>query len=79
MFDLVTGLNLFVLFGVLFGVVLVWMAAQRVPQGLEFTVERFGRYTRTLKPGLHGIIPLFDTIGAKMLSQKLGSELVHED
>lgn len=37
-----------------------------VPQGAEFTLERFGRYTKTLKPGLSFIIPFFDKIGIKM-------------
>lgn len=44
---------------ILFGVV-------RVTQGYEYTVERFGRYTRTLSPGLHIIIPVVDAIGRKM-------------
>ncbi len=37
-----------------------------VPQGYNFTVERFGRYTRTLHPGLNLIVPFVDRIGAKM-------------
>jgi regulator of protease activity HflC (stomatin/prohibitin superfamily) len=37
-----------------------------VPQGMEYTVERFGRYTRTLRPGLSFIIPFFDDIGNKI-------------
>jgi len=41
-------------------------AVNTVDQGYEFTVERFGEYTRTLRPGLHVIIPYFDAIGAKM-------------
>jgi len=37
-----------------------------VPQGMEYTVERFGRYTRTLRPGLSFIIPFFDDVGNKI-------------
>ena len=37
-----------------------------VPQGFEYTVERFGRYTKTLSPGLHILIPFIDGIGRKM-------------
>ena len=37
-----------------------------VPQGYNYTIERFGRYTRTLKPGLNLIVPFIDRIGAKM-------------
>ena len=37
-----------------------------VPQGYNYTVENFGRYTRTLSPGLHILIPVMERIGAKM-------------
>ena len=37
-----------------------------VPQGQQWTVERFGRYTRTLEPGLNLIIPFVDRIGYKL-------------
>ncbi len=47
-------------------VVLILMAVKTVPQGMEYTVERFGRYTRTLRPGFHLIVPVIDRIGAKM-------------
>lgn len=47
-------------------VVLVIMGAKMVPQGYEFTVERFGRYTHSLRPGLGIIIPLVDSIGHKI-------------
>jgi len=41
-------------------------AVKAVPQGMEYTVERFGRYTRTLKPGLTFIVPFVDRIGYQM-------------
>ena len=47
-------------------VVIVVLGAKRVPQGMEYTVERFGRYTKTLVPGLGLIVPVVDVIGAKM-------------
>jgi regulator of protease activity HflC (stomatin/prohibitin superfamily) len=37
-----------------------------VPQGFNWTVERFGRYTRTLPPGLHILVPVMERVGAKM-------------
>ena len=37
-----------------------------VSQGQEYTVERFGRYTRILRPGLHIIVPFFDKIGRRL-------------
>jgi len=48
-------------------VVLVFFAGVKtVPQGYNWTVERFGRYTRTLRPGLNVIVPFIDRIGAKL-------------
>jgi regulator of protease activity HflC (stomatin/prohibitin superfamily) len=37
-----------------------------VPQGMEFTLEYFGRYVRTLDPGLHFIMPFVERVGAKV-------------
>jgi regulator of protease activity HflC (stomatin/prohibitin superfamily) len=37
-----------------------------VPQGYEWTVETFGRYTRTLTPGLHLLIPVYQAVGRKI-------------
>ena len=37
-----------------------------VPQGYDWTIERFGKYTRTLRPGLNLIIPYFDRVGRKV-------------
>ena len=37
-----------------------------VQQGFEYTVENFGKYTRSLKPGFHILIPVFENIGAKI-------------
>ena len=50
----------------LLGVVLVAISIKTVPQGSEFTLERWGRYTRTLGPGFNVIIPFFDRIGSKV-------------
>lgn len=60
------GFGAFVLFALVFSFVLLFMGVQSVPQGSEYTVERFGRYTRTLTPGLNWITPVFDKIGAKL-------------
>lgn len=45
---------------------LVKSAVNIVPQGYEHTVERFGRYTRTLRPGLSVIVPFLDRIGRRL-------------
>ena len=46
-------------------IVLILLGVKTVPQGYQWTVERFGRYTRTLRPGLNLIVPFFDSIGFK--------------
>jgi len=56
----------FVLAIMIFAVALVIMTVKQVPQGYEWTVERFGRYTRTLSPGLDFIWPVFEKVGNKV-------------
>lgn len=46
--------------------VLVPLSIRAVPQGMEYTLERWGRYVRTLSPGFNLIIPIFDRVGSKM-------------
>jgi len=46
--------------------ILALRTVKTVPQGREWTVERFGRYIRTLPPGLRFVNPVFDKIGAKL-------------
>ncbi|WP_018632819.1 SPFH domain-containing protein [Neomegalonema perideroedes] len=47
----------------------LFLAVRTVPQGEQWTVERFGRYTRTLQPGLNLLVPYVDNVG-KRLSMK---------
>nr|CRH06273.1 Putative protein qmcA. Containing SPFH domain/Band 7 family [Candidatus Magnetococcus massalia] len=42
------------------------MGVKTVPQGFQYTVERFGRFTRTLRPGLNFIIPMIDSVNHKV-------------
>ena len=51
---------------VIFGLIFVLLMVKSVPQGENWTVERFGRYNRTQKPGLRVIIPLIERVGAKI-------------
>ncbi|MEZ5920704.1 MAG: SPFH domain-containing protein [Parvularculaceae bacterium] len=37
-----------------------------VPQGYQYTVERFGRYVKTFQPGLHLLTPFVDRVGKKL-------------
>ncbi|CAE6949962.1 MULTISPECIES: SPFH domain-containing protein [Pseudomonas] len=57
--------SVIILFVVL-AVAILFMGFKVVPQGSQWTVERFGRYTNTLKPGLNIIVPLVDRIGHKL-------------
>jgi regulator of protease activity HflC (stomatin/prohibitin superfamily) len=67
------GIDLTVVVLVIFAIVFVSSGMKMVPQGYHWTVERFGRYTRTLTPGLNFIVPFVDRIGRKqnMMEQVL--------
>ncbi len=56
----------FVIALLVLAVVIVVLGVKSVPQGMEYTVERFGRYTNTLRPGLNLIVPMVDQIGKKL-------------
>jgi regulator of protease activity HflC (stomatin/prohibitin superfamily) len=58
--------GIFVIVLVVAVVILGFMAVVSVSQGMNFTVERFGKYTRTLSPGLAVIVPVVDRIGARL-------------
>ena len=60
------GFSVFVLLLLALAVVIVLFSVKFVPQGFEFTVERFGKYTATLSPGLNIIMPIVDQVGAKV-------------
>ncbi len=60
------GSDIFVLIVVFLAILTVFLGVKTVPQGYNWTVERFGRYTRMLKPGLNLVVPFIDRIGRKM-------------
>src|SRR6187200_668541 len=60
------GVNLFVVVLVILVILTLLAGVKTVTQGYHWTVERFGRYTRTLNPGLNLIVPFFDRIGRKV-------------
>ena len=47
-------------------VILLFSVIKIVPQGSEYTVERFGRYTRTLKPGISILTPFVEAVGRRV-------------
>ncbi|MCG7495750.1 SPFH/Band 7/PHB domain protein [Vibrio sp. Of7-15] len=69
---------------ILVAIVIIAAGVKTVPQGHNWTVERFGRYTKTLQPGLNIIIPFIDSIGQKinMMEQVLdipAQEVISKD
>jgi regulator of protease activity HflC (stomatin/prohibitin superfamily) len=58
-------LTLLVILAVL-GVIVAFMAIKTVPQGWEYTVQRFGKYTRTLSPGIAILTPFVESIGKRI-------------
>ena len=60
------GFPQFAILFIVLAIFLVLKGVKFVPQGMEYTVERFGRYTKTFSPGLNYIIPFIDHIGSMM-------------
>lgn len=60
------GLDVFVVAFFILAIITLFAGVKQVTQGYNWTVERFGRYTRTLSPGLNVIVPFFDRIGHKI-------------
>ena len=61
-----TGFDIFAIAFVLLVIGTLFAGVKTVPQGFDWTIERFGKYTRTLAPGLNIIVPYFDRVGRKM-------------
>jgi regulator of protease activity HflC (stomatin/prohibitin superfamily) len=60
------GFDIIIIVLVVLVLLVIFTGIKTVPQGFNYTVERFGRYTRTLTPGLNLIIPFIDRLGARM-------------
>ena len=63
MFDLIP---IPILILIVLALLVVYAGIKIVPQGYQWTVERFGRYTKTLMPGLNLVVPFVDRIGRKI-------------
>ena len=63
-------MNVFALFLLAFVLVTLWKGVVTVPQGMEYTIERFGKYRGTFTPGLHWLIPYVDQVGRRLSMQE---------
>src|SRR5690606_39352316 len=61
-----SGMDYAVIAAVILIIWTLFAGIKTVPQGYNYTVEFFRKYTRTLHPGLNFIIPYFETIGARL-------------
>lgn len=71
--------SFFVVAFLILTVILIAMGVKSVNQSEEWVVERFGRYTHTLTPGLHVIIPFIDRIGAKISMRESVMDVPSQD
>ena len=60
------GFDIFVIVLVFVVILTIAMGIRTVPQGYAYTVERFGRYSRTLSPGLGLIVPYVERVGKRV-------------
>ena len=53
---------------VLIGVAFVFIVSclKIVPQGYEYTVETFGKFSKILRPGIHGLVPIAERVGQRV-------------
>ncbi|MEM9222358.1 MAG: stomatin-like protein [Pseudomonadota bacterium] len=64
--DIELGINLYLVAAAILVFVVIVVSVRTVPQGMHYTVERFGRYTKTLTPGLNILTPFVERVGDKV-------------
>ena len=60
-------------------IVAIFKAVRMVPQGYAWTVENFGKYTQTLTPGLHFLVPIYQDVGRKINMMEQVLEVPSQD
>ncbi len=73
------GLEIATLLLIVLVAIALWTTVKVVPQGMNYTVENFGRYTRTLTPGLHILIPVVERVGHRMNMKERVLEIPSQD
>jgi len=73
------GFDIAVIVLLLLLVLVVFSGVKIVRQGYNYTIERFGRYTKTLKPGLNLIIPFMERVGAKLNMMETVLDVPHQE
>ncbi len=79
MFPDVGGFGVLVLALLAFAVWVVWSLVKIVPQGLEYTVENFGKYTKTLSPGLHILVPVVERVAHQINMKEQVMDIPSQD
>jgi regulator of protease activity HflC (stomatin/prohibitin superfamily) len=78
-FSPVSGLELLGLVLVALAAFSLWATVKVVPQGFVFTIENFGRYTRTLTPGLHILVPVVEQVGHRVNMKEQVMDIPSQD
>ena len=77
--DILGGLGVFGIVLIVFAIAIAWSCVKVVPQGYNYTVENFGRYEKSLQPGLHLLIPVVQAVGYRMNMKEQVMDIPSQD